>query len=56
MQLKIADVVQKLPLPDKEKLQKEKPLLMDMEDWLKCELCKKPVIQPPPGQLPKPWP
>jgi hypothetical protein len=46
MQKHLAKVVVGLPLPDHEKTQNEKPLLADMEIWLKCERCKKPKALP----------
>jgi len=56
MQEHLADIVLNLPISDDEKSEYEKPLLADMEEWLKCEKCKKPVVQREPGQPPpKPW-
>jgi flagellar hook-associated protein FlgK len=49
----LADIVVNLPLPDKEKTEKEGPLLKDMEQWLKCDFCKKPK---PKGKPPPAWP
>ena len=36
----ISDVIIALPLPEEEKVAAEKPLMLDMDEWLKCELCK----------------
>lgn len=39
----ILDVIVGLPVSEQEKEEAEKPLLADMEDWLQCETCEKPV-------------
>jgi len=38
----ISDTIIYMPIPEEEKIAPEKTLMDEMEEWLKCELCKAP--------------
>lgn len=57
MSEQLADIIVGLPVPEHEKTEYEKPLMKDMDEWLECERCKKPVPKPTPGKPAlKAWP